>query len=164
MPKVAILIGSENDISKMKDCVKILKDFSIDFELRILSAHRTPLETLDFVKKSEENGAEVFICGAGLSAHLPGVVASHTTLPVIGIPFEVKLGGLDSLFSIVNMPPDIPVACVGVDSSKNAAILSIEMLSIKYGELRGRLKEYRKKIGEKIISKNENIKTIIESI
>ncbi|MDZ7346502.1 MAG: 5-(carboxyamino)imidazole ribonucleotide mutase [candidate division KSB1 bacterium] len=132
--------------------------------MKILSAHRTPDETVDFVKKSEEKGTEVFICGAGLSAHLPGVVASHTVLPVIGIPFDVKLGGLDSLFSIVNMPPDIPVACVGIDSTKNAALLSIEILSIKYPELKEKLKKYRKKLKEKILSKNDNIKNAIENL
>ncbi|MEW6013157.1 MAG: 5-(carboxyamino)imidazole ribonucleotide mutase [Elusimicrobiota bacterium] len=164
MPKTAILVGSENDIPKLKDAIKLFKDFEIEFEVKILSAHRTPEETVEFVKKSEEKGTEVFICGAGLSAHLPGVVASHTTLPVIGIPFDVKLGGLDSLFSIVNMPPDIPVACVGIDSAKNAALLSVEILSIKYPELKEKLKNYRKKLKEKILSKNDNIKNTIENL
>lgn len=164
MPKVAVMIGSENDIEKIKDALKILKEFSVDFELKILSAHRTPQETVDFVKNCEKNGVEVFICGAGLSAHLPGVVASHTTLPVIGIPFDVKISGLDSLLSIVNMPPDIPVACVGIDSSRNAALIAIEILSLKYDYLKEKIKEYRNKVKEKILAKNDKIKNMLNEI
>lgn len=157
MPKVAIIVGSESDMDKIKDSFTIFKNFGIDFDFKILSAHRTPEDTIEFVKSSENNGVEVFICGAGLSAHLPGVVASHTTLPVIGIPFDVKLNGLDSLLSIVNMPQDIPVGSVGIDSSRAGALFAVEILSIKYTYLKDRLKEYRKKLREKILELNKNI-------
>ncbi len=142
MAKAAIVIGSKSDEELGKNIVDFLKGFGVECDYRILSAHRNPEELDKFVKSSD---AEVFIAVAGLSAALPGVIASKTLKPVIGVPREVKLGGLDALLSIVQMPPGIPVATVGIDNWKNAAILALEILSLKYPELAERLVEERKR-------------------
>lgn len=154
---VSIMIGSDSDLNKIKEAVDVFKEFGVKYEVKILSAHRTPQDCISYVKEAEKNKTEVFICGAGLSAHLPGVVAAHTICPVIGVPFDLKLGGLDSLLSMVNMPPGIPVATVGIDASKNAAILAIEILSIKYSELKDKLIKFREKQRDKIIEKNKQL-------
>jgi len=142
MAKVAVVIGSKSDEEFGKNIVEFLKNFSVECDYKILSAHRNPEELDEFIKNSD---AEVFIAVAGLSAALPGVIASKTLKPVIGVPREVKLGGLDALFSIVQMPPGIPVATVGIDNWKNAAILALEILSLRYPELAERLVEERKR-------------------
>ncbi|MBO3808738.1 MAG: 5-(carboxyamino)imidazole ribonucleotide mutase [Candidatus Brockarchaeota archaeon] len=142
MAKVAVVIGSKSDEELGKNIVSFLENFGIECDYRILSAHRNPEELRGFVKNSD---AEVFIAVAGLSAALPGVIASETVKPVIGIPKEVKLGGLDALLSIVQMPPGIPVATVGVDNWKNAAVLAIEILALKYPSLVEKLIEERKR-------------------
>jgi len=142
MAKAAIVIGSKSDEELGKNIVDFLKGFGVECDYRILSAHRNPEELDKFVKSSD---AEVFIAVAGLSAALPGVIASKTLKPVIGVPREVKLGGLDALLSIVQMPPGIPVATVGIDNWKNAAILALEILSLKYPELVEKLFEERKR-------------------
>ncbi len=144
MAKAAVIVGSKSDDELGRNIVGFLKEFDVDCDYRVLSAHRNPDELDSFVKNSD---AEVFIAVAGLSAALPGVIASKTVKPVIGVPREVKLGGLDALLSIVQMPPGIPVAAVGVDNWKNAAILAVEILSLKYPGLAERLKEERKKRG-----------------
>ncbi|MCL7399188.1 MAG: 5-(carboxyamino)imidazole ribonucleotide mutase [Thaumarchaeota archaeon] len=140
MPIVSLVIGSESDRpigDKIRD---LLKSFGVEVEYMVISAHRTPEELRKYVKESR---AEAFIAVAGLSAALPGAIASTTIKPVIGVPREVKLMGLDSLFSIVQMPPGVPVACVGLDNATNAAILAIEILALKYPELEKKLEEYR---------------------
>ncbi|MBO3832097.1 MAG: 5-(carboxyamino)imidazole ribonucleotide mutase [Candidatus Brockarchaeota archaeon] len=142
MAKVAVVIGSKSDEELGKNIVSFLENFGIECDYRILSAHRNPEELREFVKNSD---AEVFIAVAGLSAALPGVMASETVKPVIGVPKEVKLGGLDALLSIVQMPPGIPVATVGVDNWKNAAVLAIEILALKYPSLIEKLIEERKR-------------------
>jgi 5-(carboxyamino)imidazole ribonucleotide mutase len=142
MVKVAVVIGSKSDEELGKNIVDFLKGFGVECDYRILSAHRNPEELDEFVKSSN---AEVFIAIAGLSAALPGVIASKTLKPVIGVPREVKLGGLDALLSIVQMPQGIPVATVGIDNWKNAAILALEILSLKYPELLARLAEERER-------------------
>ncbi|MEM1553509.1 MAG: 5-(carboxyamino)imidazole ribonucleotide mutase [Thermoproteota archaeon] len=142
MAKVAVVIGSKSDEELGKNIVSLLESFGIECDYRILSAHRNPEELDEFVKNSD---AEVFIAVAGLSAALPGVIASKTVKPVIGVPKEVKLGGLDALLSIVQMPPGIPVATVGVDNWKNAAILAVEILALKYPSLNDKLLEERRK-------------------
>lgn len=142
MAKVAVIVGSRSDEELGKNIVGFLNSFGVDCDYRILSAHRNPDELDSFLKKSD---AEVFVAVAGLSAALPGVIASKTVKPVVGVPREVKLGGLDALLSIVQMPPGIPVATVGVDNWKNAAILAIEILSLKYPELAEKLMEERRK-------------------
>ncbi|MDH5806770.1 MAG: 5-(carboxyamino)imidazole ribonucleotide mutase [Candidatus Methanomethylicaceae archaeon] len=153
MPKVAIIIGSKKDWEYMKDALNILKEFGIETEVKILSAHRTLEHTFEFSKKAIENGFEVIIAGAGLAAHLPGVIASITHLPVIGVPIPSEpLKGIDSLLSIVQMPSGIPVATVGIGNSKNAAILAIRILSLKYKELENKLKDYMEKMKKEVLS------------
>ncbi len=127
MPKVAVLAGSVNDEPVYSKAIEVLKAENIDVEMKVLSAHRNPDELDAYVKSSD---ASVFICVAGLSAALPGVVASKTQKPVIGVPVSSKLGGLDALLSIVQMPPGVPVACVGIDNAKNAAHLAIRILKL----------------------------------
>ncbi|MBO3797976.1 MAG: 5-(carboxyamino)imidazole ribonucleotide mutase [Thermoproteota archaeon] len=142
MAKVAVIVGSKSDEEIGRNIVGFLKDFGVDCDYKVLSAHRNPDELDAFVRNSD---AEVFIAVAGLSAALPGVIASKTVRPVIGVPKEVKLGGLDALLSIVQMPSGIPVAAVGIDNWKNAAILAVEILSLKYPSLAERLMAERRK-------------------
>jgi 5-(carboxyamino)imidazole ribonucleotide mutase len=156
---VCIIVGSKNDISKIKDCFKTLKEFNVSFVFRVLSAHRTPDELEKFIKEIEKN-VDVFIAAAGMSAHLAGVIASKTIKPVIAIPLDVKLGGLDSLLSMVNMPPGIPVACVGIDGAKNAAILALEIIAIKDERIRSKLIEMRKKLISEILETNKEIEKL----
>lgn len=141
MAKVAVIVGSKSDDELGRNIVGFLKDFGVESDYRILSAHRNPDELDYFVKSTD---AEVFIAVAGLSAALPGVVASKTVRPVIGVPKEVKLGGLDALLSTVQMPSGIPVATVGIDNWKNAAILAIEILALKHPKLMEKLTQERK--------------------
>ncbi len=125
MATIAIVIGSESDREIAERCTKVLETSAIDFEIRVLSAHRNPVELEDYIKKSD---AKVFIAIAGLSAALPGVIASRTKKPVIGVPVSSKLGGMDALLSIVQMPKGVPVACVGIDNGENAAHLALRIL------------------------------------
>jgi phosphoribosylaminoimidazole carboxylase PurE protein len=152
MPAVSILIGSKSDQEVMKACEDYLVYFGIDYELKILSAHRNPVECVDYVHSSETNGVKIFIAAAGMAAHLPGVVASHTTLPVIGVPLSgSELNGVDALYSIVQMPAGIPVATVAIGKAgaKNAAVLAAEILALQNSGIKLRLKEFRKN-GSKI--------------
>ncbi len=159
MPKIAILTGSDSDLGKLKDCLIFLKEVSVDFELNILSAHRLPDETAAFCKQASQNGFEVIIAAAGLAAHLPGVCASHTQLPVIGLPLTSSSSdGMDAMLSIVQMPPGVPVAAVGINNSKNAAVLACRILALKYPELALKLAEISKKTAEKLKEKNEKLK------
>ena len=145
--KVAIVMGSIADETIMKKASDTLKEFGVDYEIQILSAHRMPNKTSEFAKSIKEKGIEVIIAGAGKAAHLPGVIASYTTVPVIGVPVKAsELGGLDSLFSIVQMPSGVPVACVSINGAKNAALLAIQILALKYTDLEGKLEKYRKKL------------------
>ncbi len=152
--KVAIIFGSKSDTEVMKGAAKALKEFNVDYKAFILSAHRVPEKLLEVLENIEEEGFECIIAGAGLAAHLPGVIASHTTLPVIGVPVNAALNGLDSLYSIVQMPKSIPVAAVGINNSYNAGMLAVEILSVKYDELKEALKNYRKDMKEKFIKEN----------
>ena len=152
MAKVAILLGSESDKEVMQHCVKYLKWFGIDFEMKVLSAHRTPDATAQFAKKAEQSGLSLVIAAAGMAAHLPGVIAANTILPVIGVPLaSSELHGVDALYSIVQMPPGIPVATVaiGAAGAKNAAVLAAEIVALTDKKLRKRLEEFRKR-GSKI--------------
>jgi 5-(carboxyamino)imidazole ribonucleotide mutase len=142
MAKVAVIVGSRSDEELGRNIVEFLKGFGVECDYRVLSAHRNPDELDSFVKNTD---AEVFVAVAGLSAALPGIIASKTIKPVVGVPREVKLGGLDALLSTVQMPPGIPVATVGVDNWKNAAILAVEILSLKYPGLAEKLMEERRK-------------------
>ena len=135
-PKVALIMGSDSDFEKLKSCVAKLKEFKIEVDVNVISAHRTPDKAAEFAKNAENNGIEVIICAAGMAAHLGGVIAAHTTVPVIGIPIKSTLEGMDALLATVQMPPGIPVATVGIDNGTNAAILAAQMLAIKYDYLK----------------------------
>lgn len=153
--KVAIIFGSKSDVTVMKGAAAALKEFEVTYKTFILSAHRVPEKLLEVISSIEEEGYECIIAGAGMAAHLPGVIASHTILPIIGVPINASLNGLDSLFSIVQMPKSIPVATVGINNSYNAGILCIEILSLKYHELKEKLKIYRIEMKEKFVKENE---------
>jgi 5-(carboxyamino)imidazole ribonucleotide mutase len=147
--KIAIILGSKSDISVAEKAEAILKEFGVLYDMVIISAHRNPNKIKNFVRSSEEKGYSLIIAIAGLSAHLPGVVASMTTLPVIGVPVETgPLNGQDALYSIVQMPPGIPVASVGIGNASNAALLAVEMLGIANPELREKMRVYRKRFGD----------------
>jgi len=153
MPKVAILMGSKNDWEYMKEAFEVLKSFGIEVEVKVASAHRTPEFVYEFAKNAKDKGIEIVIAGAGGAAHLPGVIASLTNLPVIGVPIPSKnLNGLDSLLSIVQMPSGVPVATVGIGNAKNAALLALRMLGIKYEEIYKKLDEYRDKMQKEVLS------------
>jgi 5-(carboxyamino)imidazole ribonucleotide mutase len=152
--KVAIIFGSKSDKEVMKGAAEALIEFRVEYTAHILSAHRVPEKLLEVLEQLEDDGVECIIAGAGLAAHLPGVIASHTTLPVIGVPINAAVDGLDSLLSIVQMPKSIPVATVGINNSYNAGMLAVQILAIKYGDLNKRLKEFRIKMKEKFIGEN----------
>ncbi len=160
-PKVALIMGSDSDFEKLKGCVSKLKEFNIEVDVNVISAHRTPDAAAEFSKNAEANGIEVIICAAGMAAHLGGVIAAHTTVPVIGIPIKSTLDGMDALLATVQMPPGIPVATVGIDNGTNAAILAAQMLAIKYDYLKDALKENKVKMVEGVMAKNEKIKKIV---
>lgn len=151
--KVGIITGSKSDLPIIKGCEEVLNWYGINYELKVLSAHRTPDETAAYARNLKEIGIGVVIAGAGMAAHLAGVIASHTTIPVIGIPIKSgDLGGLDSLLSTVQMPPGIPVATVAVNGSKNAAHLAAQILALKYPELESKIKQHREEMKSKILS------------
>lgn len=160
MPKkaeIAILMGSDSDLPVMGESEKILKEYGIGYEVRILSAHRSPDAAMKFAKTARVKGVKVIIAGAGGAAHLAGVIASHTTLPVIGVPMETKeLKGIDSLFSTVQMPSGVPVATVtiGKTGAKNAAILALQILSIRDKALAKKLERFKKSLAEGVLRKN----------
>ncbi|MCD6362412.1 MAG: 5-(carboxyamino)imidazole ribonucleotide mutase [Synergistetes bacterium] len=155
-------MGSKSDLETVSKAFKVLKELEIPYEIRILSAHRTPEELLSYIKEAERKGVKVFIAAAGGAAHLPGVIASHTTLPVIGLPVKSPdLGGLDSLLSMVQMPSGVPVAVVGINRSENAALLAAQVLSIENDDIRKAISERRKKIREKVISANMEVKELV---
>ncbi|MCX8028988.1 MAG: 5-(carboxyamino)imidazole ribonucleotide mutase [Brevinematales bacterium] len=156
--KVGIIMGSDSDLPIMKEAAKVLEEFGIDYEIRIVSAHRTPQKMFEYAKTAEERGIEVIIAGAGGAAHLPGMTASITTLPVIGVPVKTtNLNGLDSLLSIVQMPAGVPVATVAINNAKNAGILAVKILSIKYPDLRKKLKEFQKKMEIEVNNKDSEL-------
>lgn len=153
--KIAIFFGSKSDTEKMRGAANCLKEFGIEYEAYILSAHRVPEKLEEILTEVEKKRAEVIIAGAGLAAHLPGVIASKTVLPVIGVPLNAALGGKDSLYSIVQMPKSIPVATVGIDNSYNAGMLAVEILAVKYEDIKEKLVKFRKEMKEKFIKENE---------
>lgn len=151
MPKVALLMGSKSDFPVVKPAVVALKNMGVECEVRVISAHRTPDEAHEFASSAKDNGIEVIICAAGKAAHLGGVIAAYTTLPVIGLPVKTDMmGGLDSLLSIVQMPSGIPVATVGVNGGENAGLLALQMLGLKYPQIAEKLSAYKKEMAEKI--------------
>lgn len=153
MPKVALLMGSKSDYEILKPTISTLEKFSITCITRIISAHRTPEIAHDFAQNAEKEGIEVIICAAGKAAHLGGVIASFTTLPVIGVPIlSSTFSGLDSLLSIVQMPAGVPVACVAVNGAENAAILAAQILALKYPQIALKLVSYREEQKNKVIA------------
>lgn len=151
-PLVAILMGSTSDAETMEPARQILKEFDISCEVKVLSAHRTPEQTLEYAKTAKARGIKIIIAGAGGAAHLAGVIAAVTTLPVIGVPLKSKaLNGFDSLLSMVQMPAGIPVATVAIDGASNAGLLAIEILAVSNAELSSKLESYRAKMQDKIL-------------
>ena len=151
MAKVAVLMGSKSDFPVVKPAVKVLKDFGVEAEVRVISAHRTPDEAHEFASGAKGRGVEVIICAAGKAAHLGGVIAAYTTLPVIGLPVKTDMmGGLDSLLSIVQMPSGSPVATVGVNGGENAGLLALQILGVKYPEIAEKLAAYKQSMKAKI--------------
>lgn len=156
--KVAIIMGSDSDFPVIEKGYNILKEFGVEITVRVLSAHRTPDEAISFAKNAEADGYEVIIGAAGKAAHLPGVLAGCTPLPVIGLPIKSsELDGMDALLAIVQMPPGVPVATVAINGAENAALLAIQILSVKYEELRYKFKEYKKQMAEKVFEKNNKL-------
>lgn len=155
---VAILMGSKSDYPMVEKTEQVLKGFDIPFTTKILSAHRTPEETRAFVLDADKNGVEVFIAVAGMAAHLAGSIAAYTILPVIGVPMKSEtLSGWDALLSTVQMPPGVPVATVGVNGMENAALLAVQILSIKDPELKNKLTKYKLDMRDKVVSQGEKI-------
>ncbi|GAA0123211.1 MAG: 5-(carboxyamino)imidazole ribonucleotide mutase [Clostridium argentinense] len=152
--RVAIIFGSKSDTEVMRNAAKCLREFNIEFEAHILSAHRVPERLEEVIAELEKKGCECIIAGAGLAAHLPGVIASKTIIPVIGVPIKGALEGLDALYSIVQMPKSIPVATVGINNSYNAGMLAVQILANKYPEIKEKLIEYRNVMKENFIKEN----------
>lgn len=159
-PKVSIIMGSTSDLPIMEKAAKVLDQFEIPFEMNALSAHRTPSEVEDFAKNAAGRGVKVVIAAAGMAAALPGVIAAQTTLPVIGVPINSTLDGMDALLSIVQMPPGIPVATVGINGAMNAGLLAVQMLSLSDDELARKFAEYKSGLKEKIVKANEDLSKV----
>ena len=156
--KVAVIMGSDSDLETMKPCIARLKSFDIPVEVRVISAHRTPAAAEQFASAAQENGFGAIIAAAGKAAHLAGVLAAYTTLPVIGVPIKTSLmGGLDSLLSMVQMPKGIPVACVAVDGADNAAILSAQMLALSDSDLADRLTRFKSDMAQEVAQKDQKM-------
>ena len=153
-------MGSTSDLPVMEKAAKILNDFEISFEMHALSAHRTPEEVENFAKNADKRGIEVIIAAAGMAAHLPGVIAASTAIPVIGVPINASLSGLDALLAIVQMPPAIPVATVGIDAAQNAGILAAQILAVADDTLKEKLKNYKSELKTKIVKANEELKKV----
>jgi 5-(carboxyamino)imidazole ribonucleotide mutase len=163
MSKIGIILGSDSDYPYLEKSVKFLKENSIPFEIEVSSAHRTPQRTFDIIKNFENSGVEVIIAAAGGAAHLPGVIASHTILPVLGIPIKTTLSGLDSLYSIVQMPGGIPVATFGIGNSGgfNSVLFALEILALKDEKIKYFLKKFREDQKKEVIAKSERLKKLV---
>ena len=160
MNKVGVVMGSTSDLPIMEKALKFLDEQQIPFEVNALSAHRTPDAVEEFARSAESRGLQVIIAGAGMAAALPGVIAASTTLPVIGVPIKGMLDGLDAMLSIIQMPPGIPVATVGVNGAMNAAILAVQMLSLSDEKLAEKFAVYKKNLAQKIAKANEDLKAL----
>lgn len=156
-PIVGIVMGSDSDLPTMKQAADVCKEFNIDYEIRVVSAHRTPLDMTDYGQTAHKRGIKIIIAGAGGAAHLPGMLASNSPLPVIGVPIQSKsLNGLDSLLSIVQMPPGVPVATVGIGGGRNAGLLAIKMLAVGDSVLLNKYINYMQNIAQESRDKNNN--------
>ena len=156
-PIVSIIMGSTSDLPVMEKAAKFLEEMQVPFEMNALSAHRTPQEVEEFASGAQDRGLRVIIAGAGMAAALPGVIAASTTLPVIGVPIKGMLDGLDAMFSIIQMPPGIPVATVGVNGAMNAAILACEMIALGDAEMASKMEVYKAGLGAKIEKANKEL-------
>ena len=157
-PIVGVVMGSDSDWPTMKEAAAILEEFGIPFEKRVVSAHRTPGDMAEYGKTARERGIKIIIAGAGGAAHLPGMLASHTTLPVIGVPIQTSaLGGVDSLYSIVQMPNGIPVATVAIGKAQNAGLLALRILSIENESISRQLKDYHERMADESRKKTGNL-------
>lgn len=159
-PRVSIIMGSTSDLPVMEAAAKVLNDFKIPFEINALSAHRTPEEVEKFAKSASGRGIKVIIAAAGMAAHLPGVIASMTNVPVIGVPIKASLEGLDAIFSILQMPPGIPVATVGVNAAQNAGILAAQILATGDENLAKELVKFKEGLKKKIVQANEELSNV----
>lgn len=159
-PIVSIIMGSTSDMPVLEKAAKLLDEFEIPFEINALSAHRTPQEVTDFANNASKRGLKVIIAAAGMAAHLPGVIAAQTTVPVIGVPIKSTLEGMDALLAIVQMPPGIPVATVGINAGLNAAILAVQMLSLTDERIAARFAEYKQGLAKRIVKANEDLARI----
>lgn len=165
MKKVALVMGSDSDFPNLTGCVKVLKEFGIECEARVMSAHRTPELAMEFAKNAKSNGFGVIIAAAGKAAHLAGVIAAHTTLPVIGIPIKSStLDGLDALLATVQMPTGIPVATVAINGGDNAGLLAVQMLGIEDEGLAKKLSDYKEAMVQNVIKKNEALQQEIAKL
>ncbi|MGN1417447.1 MAG: 5-(carboxyamino)imidazole ribonucleotide mutase [Oscillospiraceae bacterium] len=162
--KVAVIMGSDSDFPIVKDAVKELKNYGVEYEVHVMSAHRTPELAADFAKNAKANGFGVIICAAGMAAHLAGVIAGNTTLPVIGIPIKSTFDGLDALLATVMMPSGIPVATVAVNGAKNAAVLAVQMLALSDDALAAKLEESKKKMIEGVIEKDKAMQKMVAEL
>ncbi len=158
--KVSIIMGSTSDLDVMEKAAKLLNEFEIPFEINALSAHRTPDEVEKFAKGAKERGIKVIIAGAGMAAHLPGVIAAMTPLPVIGVPINASLSGFDSVLAILQMPPGIPVATVAVNGAMNAAILAVQMMATGDEKLMQKMLDYKESLKQKIVNANKELSEI----
>jgi phosphoribosylaminoimidazole carboxylase PurE protein len=166
-PLVAILMGSDSDLPTMAECARVLEDYKVPYDIRVLSAHRSPEEAASYAREAMDRGLRVIIAGAGGAAHLAGAMAAHTTLPVIGVPLDSSpLGGFDALLATVQMPPGVPVAAVGVGSmgAKNAAHLAVAILALQDDALRGRLQQRRRKMADEIVGKAATLSARLRKI
>ena len=159
-PTVSIIMGSTSDLPVMEKAAALLNEFEIPFEINALSAHRTPREVEQFASNADQNGIKVIIAAAGMAAHLPGVIASMTTIPVIGVPINASLDGMHALLAIVQMPPGIPVATVGINASLNAAILTVQILALSDEKIKLKLAQYKEDLKKKIVEANEQLSKV----
>jgi 5-(carboxyamino)imidazole ribonucleotide mutase len=156
--KVGIIMGSDSDLEVMKEAAKVMEDFGIAYEITVVSAHRTPERMFSYAQEARGRGLQVIIAGAGGAAHLPGMVASITTLPVIGVPVKLKtMDGLDSLLSIVQMPGGVPVATVAINNAKNAGLLAVQILSLQNNHLAEAMQKYKDTMKEEVLVKAEKV-------
>ena len=161
--KVGIIMGSDSDFPLMKKAVDVLEEFGVGYEVKVSSAHRTPEDTLEYAETAVERGLKVIIAGAGAAAHLPGVIAAKTTLPVIGVPINATaLNGVDALYAIVQMPSGVPVASVGIDGAKNAGLLAVQILATADEDLQQKLVAYKENMKESVQKKNAKIQETLE--
>ena len=156
-PKVSIIMGSTSDLPVMEKAAKVLNDFCIPFEINALSAHRTPAEVESFAKNAQKRGIEVIIAGAGMAAHLPGVIAAMTPIPVIGVPINASLDGMDALLAIAQMPPGIPVATTAINGAMNAGILAAQILAVGDSTLKAKIVDFKESLKKKIVDANNEL-------